>query len=100
MRRKPLIEKAELQLPVMDGDGVGIVRVIRLPAQFERRTGVQSGDDVLASFEGDAGEFSVKARRVADRRVRIVQILVALCEEAFDEGVRFSRHRHVGRSLP
>jgi hypothetical protein len=29
-----------------------------------------------------------------------VQILVALCKEALDDGVRFSRHRHVGRRLP
>jgi hypothetical protein len=98
--REPLIEKAELQLPVMDGDGISIVWVIRLAPQLERRAGVQSGDDVLTSFERDAREFGMKTRSIGDRCVRIVQVLVALREDAFDEGVRFSRHRHVGRSLP
>jgi hypothetical protein len=37
MRRKPAIEKAELKLPVMDGDGVAIVRVIGLARKLERR---------------------------------------------------------------
>jgi hypothetical protein len=41
----------------------------------------------LAPFKRDAGEFGVKASRVADRGVGIVQILVALGEEALDEGV-------------
>ena len=72
----------------MDGDGIRIVRVIRLPSQLERRAGVQSGNDVLTSFERDAREFGMKTHRVADRCVRIVQILVALCEDALDEGVR------------
>lgn len=90
MRREPPVEKAELKLPVMDGDGVGVVRIIRLAPKLERRAWLQSGNDVLASFKRDARELGVKARCVADRCIRIIQILVALSEEALDERVRCS----------
>jgi hypothetical protein len=41
----------------------------------------------MPPFERDAGELGVKARRVADRRVLVVQVLVALGEEALDESI-------------
>jgi hypothetical protein len=89
MHREPPIEKAELELAVMDGNGVAIVRIIGLAHKLERCARRQSGDNVLAPFKRDAREFRVKVRRVADRGVRIVQILVALGEEALYEGVGF-----------
>ena len=75
-------------MAVADGDRVGIVRVVGLAPQFERRLGAQAGDDVLASFEGDAGDLGVKARGVVDGRVRIAQILVAGGKDALDERTR------------
>ena len=88
MRREPPVEKAKLKLPVVDGDRIAVVWIIRLALQLERRARRQSGDDVLAPFKRDARELGVKTRRVADRCVVIVQILVALSEKALDESIR------------
>jgi hypothetical protein len=90
MRRQPPVEKAKLKLPVVDGYGVAVVWIIRLAPQLELRACSQPGDDVLAPFKRDARELRVKTRRVADRCVVVVQILVALGEEALDKGIRRS----------
>jgi hypothetical protein len=102
MRSEPPVEKPKLKLPVVDGDGVAVVWIIRLAPQLERRACPQSGDDVLAPLKRDARELGVKTRRVADRCVLVVQILVALCEEALDEIVcaMSKDRRDEGRLLP
>ncbi len=94
MRRELLIEEAELQIPVVHRDGVGIVRIIRLAPQLQSRVGAQTGDGILTPLEGDAGDLGVETRRVADGRVGIGEIFRALRVEALDEGVgRIGRNR-------
>ena len=78
MRRQPFVEKAELKVAVVDRHRLRIVRILGLAAQLERRAGTKSGDDVLSPFKGNTGNLGVKPPRVADRRIRIAQILVAL----------------------
>jgi hypothetical protein len=44
----------------MEGNGIGVVRVVGLAVQFELRAGAQSTDDVLAPFERDSRNLGMK----------------------------------------
>ena len=88
MRRNPSVEEPELQVAVRNGDRVWVVRVARLAAQLELGAGAEPRDHVLAPFERDARDLRVKTRCVADRRIGIVQVAVALREDALDELIR------------
>jgi hypothetical protein len=49
---------------------------------------MQSGDDILTSLERNARDLGVKAHRIRDCRVAIVQILVAAGKDLLDKFVR------------
>lgn len=63
-----LAEKTDVQRTVIHRDGIGIVRIIRLPAKLEFQSGNQTRHHILTAFKRDAHNLGWKRLALTNSR--------------------------------